>query len=79
MDNEIVPGVVIAHDDECPGVYINDEQGEVVCWVYDEIAEDPEAWTACMHAVAMASSLGPSAVREWIKNRGYNGPGFQGN
>lgn len=62
------PGVVIALDSEDPGVYISDDQGEVVCWVYDEIVEDPEAWTASLHAVALAASKGPAAVREFLKH-----------
>lgn len=62
------PGVVIALDGECPGVYISDEEGEVVCWIYDEIVEDPEAWTASLHAVALAASKGPAAVRVFLEN-----------
>jgi len=66
MDQEIAPGVVVAHDGECPGVYISDAQGEIVCWIYDEIVEDPEAWTASLHAVAMATACGPEAVRQFL-------------
>lgn len=67
-DIEPVPGVVIALDGECPSVYIRDSQGEVVMWNYDEIVEDPEAWTASLHAVALAASKGPAAVREFLEN-----------
>jgi hypothetical protein len=67
-DIEPAPGVVIACDENDPGVYISDEQGEVVCWVYDEIVEDPEAWTASLHAVALAASKGPAAVRAFLKH-----------
>ena len=67
-DIEPVPGVVIAVADGGSGVYISDDQGEVVCWVYDEIAEDPEAWTASLHAVALAAAKGPAAVREFLEN-----------
>lgn len=66
MDQEIAPGVVIAHDGDCPAIYINDHEGEVVMWIYDEIVEDPEAWTASMHAVAMAVREGPGAVRKFL-------------
>ncbi len=66
MDQEIARGVVVAHDGDCPGLYISDDQGEIVCWVYDEIEEDPEAWTASLHAVAMAVREGPEAVRKFL-------------
>ena len=65
-DIEPVPGVVIAIGGDGSGVYISDDEGEIVCWIYDEIVEDPEAWTASLHAVAMAASEGPAAVRKFL-------------
>ena len=69
MDFEIAPGVIVAFDGPNSGVYISDELGEVVCWVYDEIEEDPEAWTASLRAVAIAARLGASAVREFLRKQ----------
>jgi len=66
VDQQIAPGVVIAHDGDSPAVYINDEQGEVVMWIFDEIEEDPLAWTASLHAVALAAREGPAAVRKFL-------------
>ena len=66
-DIEPVPGVEISFDGENAGVYISDDEGEVVCWVYDEIVEDPAAWTASLHAVALAAAKGPAAVRRFLE------------
>ena len=48
------PGVEIVMGAD-GGVYISDEHGEIVMWHYEEIAEDPEAWTASLHAVGLAA------------------------
>jgi len=65
--NEIVRGVFIA-----PGeaVYIADEQGEIATWNADEVAEDPDAFTAALAAVALATKEGPQAVRDNITSKG---------
>lgn len=63
--DEIFPGVYVDFTEE-PAVYIADEKGEIVCWVYDEVKEDPSAWTASMRAVAIAAKEGPQAVRELL-------------
>jgi len=65
--NEIVPGVFISAGD---AVYIADEQGEIVTWNADEVAEDGGAFTAALAAVALAAKLGPAAVRENIATGG---------
>lgn len=57
---EVVPGVFIASGD---AVYIADEQGEVVSWNHDEVAEDGEAFTAALNAVILATRAGANAVR----------------
>lgn len=67
MDFEIAPGVVVCYDSEASGLYISDGHGEIVCWVYDEIVEDPEAWTASLRAVAIAAQNGPGAVRTFLE------------
>ena len=48
------PGVEIDYGED-GGVYINDAHGEIVMWTYDEIREDPDAWTASLHAVGLAA------------------------
>jgi hypothetical protein len=65
-DITVVPGVEIAVGGDGSGVYISDEHGEIVCWIYDEIVEDPEAWTASLHAVALAASGQFAKIREMI-------------
>lgn len=43
-------------EDEVDGaVYISDMHGEIVMWTFDEIREDPSAWTASMRAVGLAA------------------------
>ena len=63
---EVAPHVYIA-----PGeaVYIADHRGEVVMWNADEWAEDSEAVTAALTAVAITASQGINAVREYINGR----------
>jgi len=60
--DEIFPGVFVDFGED-PSIYIADEKGEIVCWVYDEIKEDPSGWTASMRAVGIAATEGPQAVR----------------
>jgi hypothetical protein len=64
---EISPGVFVAAGS---GVYIVDDDGEVVCWTADEAAEDGYAFTAAVNAVALATKHGAAAVRENIDGRG---------
>jgi hypothetical protein len=59
----VFPGIDITVE----GVYISDDLGEIVCWVYEEIEEDPEAWTASLRAVALAAAHGPVAVRRFLE------------
>lgn len=60
------PGVFV-DTEEFTAVYIVDDEGEVVCWICDEIKEDPSAWTASLNAVALAAKQGPAAVRRSIR------------
>lgn len=80
-ENEVIPGVFIFYqqggneenrrrsEDACD-VHIVDEEGEVVCWNYDEIVEDPGALNAALCAVAIAAAKGPSMVRKNIERHG---------
>ena len=63
---EVVPGVFI---DPGYGVYIVDDEGEVVCWVGTEF-DDTFAVTAALSAVALATSKGAAAVRRNLADRG---------
>lgn len=63
---EIVPGVFVAGD----AVYIVDDDGEVVSWNADEIADDSMAFTAAVSAVALAAKRGAAAVRANIETAG---------
>ncbi len=45
------------------GVYIADGRGEIVSWTYDEVKEDPSAWTAAINAAVYVSRYGPAALR----------------
>lgn len=65
--SEIVPGVFVAPGD---AVYIADADGEIATWNADEVAEDKEAFTAALCAVALATSRGPEAVRANIRDKG---------
>jgi hypothetical protein len=54
-----------------PGeVYILDARGEIVHWNAEEVAEDEEAFTAALTAVALAAREGPEAVRDNITSKG---------
>lgn len=53
-DHVPFPGVEIDYGED-GGVYVNDSHGEVVMWTYDEIREDPGAWTASLHAIGLAA------------------------
>ena len=64
---EVTPGLFISDEGE---VYIHDEEGEVCCWVHDELAEDPEAATAALTAVALAAKRGAAAVRRNLTDKG---------
>jgi hypothetical protein len=64
---EVSPGVFVAAGD---GVYIVDDDGEVVCWTAEEVAEDGYAFTAAINAVALATKHGAAAVRENIDGWG---------
>lgn len=64
---EVVPGVFV---EAGSGVYIVDDEGEVVCWVESEWAEDPDAATAMACAVALATKHGASAVRANLVDHG---------
>ena len=63
---EIVPGVFV---DPGNGVYIVDDEGEVACWVDSEWS-DPDAVTATINAVILATKKGASAVRQNIIDNG---------
>lgn len=53
-EHEPFPGVEIVYGPD-GGVYISDEYGEIVMWLYEEFVEDPDACTAAMHAVGLAA------------------------
>jgi hypothetical protein len=67
--SEIVPGVFVEPGD---GVYIVDDQGEVVSWTKDEWAEDPWAVTAAVCACILAARRGPAAVRQSLFSQAGN-------
>lgn len=60
---EVIPGVHIDFEGETPAVYVTDAKGEVVTWNYDEVKEDPGAWTASLMAMLLAGKLGTAANR----------------
>ena len=62
--HQIVKGVEIDVGGDNSGIYFRDEKGEIVCWTYDEVKEDPEAWTASLFALAKALQEGLQAVRD---------------
>lgn len=64
---EIVPGIFVEPSD---AVYIVDDEGEVVSWNSDEWEEDPEAVTATVNAVILATKQGANAVRQNMKTGG---------
>ena len=64
-ESEPFPGVEIVYGVD-GGVYINDDHGEVVMWLYEEMVEDPDAWTASLHAVGLAARGEFSKIRELI-------------
>lgn len=64
---EVVNGVFISDEGE---VYIHDTEGEVCCWVHDELVEDPQAATAAFTAIALAAKMGAKAVRNNLVDRG---------
>ncbi len=64
-EHEPFPGVEIVYGED-GGVYINDEHGEVVMWLYEEIVEDPDAWTAALHAVGLAARGEFDKIRKLI-------------
>lgn len=64
---EVSPGVFV---DPGHAVYIVDDEGEVFCSVNTEWAEEPEAVTAALNAVALAVRHGAAAVRRNIVGRG---------
>ena len=57
------PGIFV-DTEKFSAIYIIDNKGEVVSWNYDEVKEDPSAWTASINAAVMAATKGPQAVRE---------------
>jgi hypothetical protein len=59
------PGVEIDYGED-GAVYIKDEHGEIVMWTYDEIREDPDAWTASLHAVGLAARGDFSKIRSLV-------------
>jgi len=59
---EISRGVFLADD----AVYIVDGEGEVVCWVHDEVKEDTTAFVAAINACVIAAADGPEAVRKFL-------------
>ncbi len=63
----VVPGVYIVPED---AVYITDDQGEIVTWNSAEVADDPSAFTAALHAVVLATAKGPAAVRQNLAEKG---------
>lgn len=63
---DVIPGVEIFLDGECAAVHISDKDGEVVMWNFEELEEDPSAWTASLHAVILAATSGAPAVRKQI-------------
>ena len=65
--SEISRGVFVSPGD---AVYIVDDIGEVCSWNLDEWAEDADTVTATIFAVAIASKLGPEAVRANIESKG---------
>lgn len=67
MTSEPFPGVEIVHDDDGDGgVYISDVHGEIVMWLYEEIVEDPDAWTASLRAVGLAARGEFAEIRKLI-------------
>lgn len=66
---EVVPGVFIDFSGD-PAVYIADASGEIVTWNYDEVREDPGAWTASLMGVILAAKRGPDANREVLEKSG---------
>ena len=64
-DHVPFPGVEIEYGED-GGVYINDEHGEIVMWLYEEIVESHEAWTASLHAVGLAARGDFAAIRRLI-------------
>lgn len=63
---EIVPGVFVLPG---AGVYLVDDEGEVVMWEESEW-EDPSAVTATVNACLLAAMWGTSAVRQNLSSRG---------
>lgn len=66
---EIVPGVFIDFSSDA-AVYIADANGEIVTWNYDEVKEDPGAWTASLVGVILAAKRGTDANREVLERSG---------
>ena len=62
--HEIIKGVEVDLGGDNSAIYFRDAKGEIVCWTYDEVKEDPEAWTASLFALAKALQEGLQAVRE---------------
>lgn len=54
-------GVYVEIEDDA--VYIGDHMGEIVCWVNDELIEDPSLWTTVANAITYAISNGGEASR----------------
>lgn len=52
---------------ETDGVYISDENGEIVMWNIDEITEDPEVGLVIANALKLGYEEGAEALREKIK------------
>jgi ribosome-associated protein YbcJ (S4-like RNA binding protein) len=65
---EVIPGVFIDFDGKTPAIYITDASGEIVTWNYDEVKEDPGAWTASLMAMLLAGKLGTAANRDVVAN-----------
>jgi len=66
-DVELVKGVLLSSSDEDAAIYISDDHGEIVMWTYDEIAEDPSAWTASLRAVVLATMGRFDKIREIVQ------------
>lgn len=63
MTVTIIPGVELDVDGEDSAIYFRDDKGEIVTWNFDEVREDPSAWTASLLALATAIQEGLPAVR----------------
>ena len=60
---ELTTGVFLDASTD-PAIYFADHKGEIVCWNYDEIKEDPSAWVASLNALFNAARKGVSSLRK---------------